>query len=92
MEIMQWIIFIIKTISFSPQVTEYASYGSLEENLQKKDKDVCRVSTLSKFADQVAQGMDYLARQNLVHRDLSARNILVFQPDLVSSAIYCSCY
>jgi len=45
------------------------------------------VSALSKFAHQVAQGMDYLARQNLVHRDLSARNILVFQPDLVSSAI-----
>jgi len=68
-------------------VTEFASYGSLEENLQKKNKDVCRVSALSKFAHQVAQGMDYLARQNLVHRDLSARNILVFQPDLVSSAI-----
>lgn len=64
-------------------VTEYASYGSLEENLQKKDKDVCRVSALSKFAYQVAQGMDHLARQNLVHRDLSTRNILVFQPDLI---------
>lgn len=56
----------------------------MEENLQKKDRDVCRVSALSKFAYQVAQGMNYLARQNLVHRDLSTRNILVFQPDLVS--------
>ena len=27
--------------------------------------------------------MDYLAKQNLVHRDLFTRNILVFQPDLV---------
>ena len=69
------------------QITEYAAYGSLEENLQRKERDVCQVSTLSKFALQVAQGMNYLASQNLVHRDLSARNILVFEPGLVNISV-----
>ncbi|KAJ7381687.1 hypothetical protein OS493_039611, partial [Desmophyllum pertusum] len=64
-------------------VTEYAAYGSLEDNLVKKEKNVCLVSTLSKFAVQVAQGMNYLSSQQLVHRDLSTRNILVFEPGLV---------
>lgn len=64
-------------------VTEFAPYGSLEENFKKKNKNVLRVSTLYKFACQVAHGMNYLARQQLVHRDLATRNILLFEQDLV---------
>ena len=67
------------------QITEFAAYGSLEENLKKKEIEICQVSSLCKFAMQVANGMSYLANQNLVHRDLSARNILVFEPALVST-------
>ena len=37
---------------------------------------------------QVANGMSYLANQSLVHRDLSARNILVFEPALVSTVFF----
>ena len=70
------------------QVTEFAPYGSLEENFKKKNKNVLRVSTLYKFACQVAHGMNYLARQQLVHRDLATRNILLFEQDLVSSSIH----
>ena len=67
------------------QITEFAAYGSLEENLKKNEIEICQVSSLCKFAMQVANGMSYLANQNLVHRDLSARNILVFEPALVST-------
>lgn len=62
-------------------VTEFAPLGSLEQNL--KNKGVSLVSTLCKFASQVAHGMHYLASQNLIHRDLSTRNILLFKQDLV---------
>ena len=70
------------------QITEFAAYGSLEENLKKNEIEICQVSSLCKFAMQVANGMSYLANQNLVHRDLSARNILVFEPALVSTVFF----
>ena len=74
------------------QITEFAAYGSLEENLKKKEIEICQVSSLCKFAMQVANGMSYLANQNLVHRDLSARNILVFEPALVSTVFFMGTY
>lgn len=64
-------------------VTEFAPYGSLDKNFKNKNKNVLKVSTLCKFASQVAQGMHYLASQQLVHRDLATRNILLFEQDLV---------
>lgn len=70
------------------QITEFAAYGSLEENLKKNEIEICQVSSFCKFAMQVANGMSYLANQNLVHRDLSARNILVFEPALVSTVFF----
>ena len=73
---------IINSLNFS-QITEFAPYGSLEENFVKKNKNVMKVLTLCKFACQVAHGMHYLASQQLVHRDLATRNILLYQEDLV---------
>lgn len=64
-------------------ITEFAPYGSLEGNFSNKNKNVLLVSTLCKFASQVANGMNYLTSQQLVHRDLATRNILLFEKDLV---------
>lgn len=66
------------------QITEFAPYGSLEGNFSNKNKNVLLVSTLCKFASQVANGMNYLTSQQLVHRDLATRNILLFEKDLAS--------
>jgi len=38
---------------------------------------------LCDFSLQVANGMEFLEKQGLVHRDLSARNVLVFEGNLV---------
>ncbi|XP_066917660.1 receptor tyrosine-protein kinase erbB-4-like isoform X2 [Clytia hemisphaerica] len=56
-------------------VTEFAPYGSLLDRL--RSKEISCVATLSQFAAQISSGMVYLHSRNLVHRDLSARNILV---------------
>ena len=50
-------------------------FGSLLDRLQAKN--ITSIATLSQFAVQIATGMVFLHSKNLVHRDLSARNILV---------------
>ncbi|KAL0279111.1 UNVERIFIED_CONTAM: hypothetical protein PYX00_000731 [Menopon gallinae] len=57
-------------------VMEFVRYGSLETYL-KVNKETLKTETLLKFALDVACGMDYLGKKNIVHRDLAARNILV---------------
>jgi serine/threonine protein kinase len=52
---------------------EFADSGSLESWLRDKPKR----SNFFNFCLQICDGMVYLAQQKIVHRDLSARNILV---------------
>ena len=66
---------------FFMKVTEFAPYGSLIDRL--RSKDISCVATLGQFACQISSGMVYLHSRNLVHRDLSARNILVTGKNLV---------
>lgn len=56
-------------------VTEFAACGSLLHGL--KARNITSIAILAQFAVQIATGMVFLHSKNLVHRDLSARNILV---------------
>lgn len=44
------------------------------------------VETLLKYAYQAANGMEYLAAQNLIHRDLALRNLLLMATQIVKIA------
>ncbi|XP_069675687.1 tyrosine-protein kinase hopscotch [Periplaneta americana] len=69
----------IKGVIQDPEISlvmEFVQHGSLQSYL-KIHKDTLQEHTLLKFALDVAKGMEYLGRKNIVHRDLATRNILV---------------
>ncbi|KAG5896414.1 hypothetical protein JTB14_022497 [Gonioctena quinquepunctata] len=57
-------------------VMEFVHHGSLQSYL-KIYKESLQEAQLLKYALDIAKGMDYLGKKNIVHRDLAARNILV---------------
>ena len=57
-------------------VTEFMSQGTLLEYLRHAGRSL-KVQTLVAMAAQVASGMAYIQTQNIIHRDLAARSILV---------------
>ena len=57
-------------------VTQLIRYGSVVAFMQKH-RDKCNERMLLVWAQQIAEGMDYLESRKIVHRDLAARNILV---------------
>jgi len=57
-------------------VTEHMPNGSLDIFIQKHS-DELDLENLLKMAIDAASGMNYLHTQNVIHRDLSARNLLV---------------
>ena len=57
-------------------ITELVKYGSLLEYLRGEGRST-ELPQLMDMASQVAAGMAYLEEQNVLHRDLGARNILV---------------
>ena len=67
------------------QVTELAPLRSLLECLKESSlRSSFPVTQLCEFAAQISNGMAYLEGRRLVHRDLSARNILVFAQNKVN--------
>ncbi|KRZ01968.1 Tyrosine-protein kinase transforming protein Fps, partial [Trichinella zimbabwensis] len=57
-------------------VMEYANGGSLENYLKK---NTVKIKRKMKFCLQIASALQYLKRKELIHRDIAARNCLVFK-------------
>ena len=60
-------------------VMEYCAQGSLLDFLRRENQ--LRVSDCLNLCVQIAAGCNYLEQKKVVHRDLSARNILVVNVD-----------
>uniref|UniRef100_A0A8C4QAN3 Activated CDC42 kinase 1 n=1 Tax=Eptatretus burgeri TaxID=7764 RepID=A0A8C4QAN3_EPTBU len=63
-------------------VTELAPLGSLLERLRRNHGRFL-ISTLCRYAVQIATGMAHLESRRFIHRDLAARNILLASNDCV---------
>ncbi|MBN3306694.1 JAK2 kinase, partial [Amia calva] len=57
-------------------IMEYLPFGSLRDYLIK-NKERIDHKKLFHYASQICKGMDYLATNRYIHRDLATRNILV---------------
>ncbi|KAI4348072.1 hypothetical protein L6164_008833 [Bauhinia variegata] len=66
-------------------VTEYMPGGSLYDYLHK-NHNVLELSLLLKFAIDVCKGMEYLHKNNIVHRDLKTANLLMDTQNVVKVA------
>lgn len=66
-------------------VTEFMSGGSVYDILHKK-KGSFKLPALLRVAIDVSKGMDYLHKNNIIHRDLKAANLLMDENEVVKVA------
>ncbi|KAI3760854.1 hypothetical protein L1987_51254 [Smallanthus sonchifolius] len=66
-------------------ITEYMTGGSLYEYLHK-NHNTLMLPQLVKFAIDVCKGMDYLHKNNIIHRDLKTANLLMDSQNVVKVA------
>ncbi|KAL4616346.1 hypothetical protein ACB092_07G192900 [Castanea dentata] len=66
-------------------ITEYMSGGSVYDFLHKQ-KGVFKLPSLIRVAIDVSKGMDYLHKNNIIHRDLKAANLLMDENEDVQVA------
>lgn len=71
------------------QIEEVAPLGSLLDFL-KQYRTLVHLEQMHRYCVQVAEGMAYLARHKIVHRDLATRNVLLSNKDTVSSVTFIS--
>ena len=64
---------------------EYANGGSLDSYLKNK-KPRLTVYVQWLYCQQILSGLAFLHERRLLHRDIAARNILVFNQELVKLA------
>ena len=61
-------------------VMELCSGGSLKGRIEKKEEEMSGVLK-RKYCKQIAKGMRYLEKKQVIHRDLAARNVLLDKSD-----------
>ncbi|XP_050259499.1 serine/threonine-protein kinase STY46-like isoform X6 [Quercus robur] len=66
-------------------ITEYMPGGSVYDFLHKQ-KGVFKLPSLIRVAIDVSKGMDYLHKNNIIHRDLKAANLLMDENEVVKVA------
>ncbi|CAI0382318.1 unnamed protein product [Linum tenue] len=66
-------------------VTEFMSGGSMYDHLHKR-KECFNLQSLLRVAVDVSRGMNYLHRNNIIHRDLKAANLLMDENGVVKVA------
>lgn len=65
-------------------IEEYCALGNLLDYLRSgrslnpaSSRELYSIGTRTSFAQQIAEGLAYLARRGVVHRDVAARNVLL---------------
>ncbi|CAI2315767.1 unnamed protein product [Caenorhabditis sp. 36 PRJEB53466] len=61
-------------------VMELCTGGSLKGRIEKKEEPMS-AATMRKYCKQIAKGMRYLEKKQVIHRDLAARNCLLDKND-----------
>lgn len=65
--------------------SEYMHGGNLYDYLHKQER-VLELSVLLKIAIDVCKGMDYLHKNNIIHRDLKTANLLIDRNQVCNSS------